>query len=1115
MSLLIHRAERADHLVHALGVLLSNPLPDPFATEIVSVPTPGVERWLSQRLAARLGTRPGRSDGVCAAVDFCSPGRLVARVLAVTGATADEEDPWRPDRMVWPLLRVLDESRDQPWARLLWSHLDGRAGRRWSVARHQAELFAAYAVSRPAMLQAWSAYRDVDPAGQLLGPDRAWQPELWRQLRAVVDAPPPTDRVAAAAEALRDRPGVVDLPNRLSVFGATRLEPDLVAVLAALAASREVHLWLPAPSPALWRKVAEHLERAGAPVSRRRAADRTEELVAHRLLAYLGRDARELQLSLAASGADLTDDHLAPPPGPPPATLLRQLQADIAADSPPRPVADRPVLDPADRSVVLHAAHGPDRQVEVLREVLVGLLADDPSLEPRDIVVMCPDIEAFAPLIAAAFGLDTAEAEAEHPGHRLRVRLADRSLRQLNPLLAVISRLVRLADGRMPASAILDLCATAPVARKFSFTADEQDRLQDLIARAGVRWGLDAERRDHFGLADFGQNTWAAGLDRLLLGVAMDESEQRFLGTALPMDDVDSSDVDLIGRLAELVSRIRTLTDACRQSRPLTGWVELFKSALELLTEVPPADRWQLSHAYAELSRLAEAADLTSSPALALPDIADLLADAFRGRASRANFRTGTLTVASLLPMRAVPHRVVCLLGLDDGTFPRHRRPDGDDITEGDPWVGDHDPRSEDRQLLLDAIMAAEERLLVVYAGADPRSGADIPPAVPIGELLDTLDLTARTTDRRAVRGQVTVRHPLQPFDPRNFEPGRLGTAEPLSFDRGALRGVRAVSARRPPPPAIFDRVPLPETADPGLAGLADLLRFFAHPVRALLRERGGVYLREDEEQPDEQIPAALQGLERWSVGDRMLRLHLQGHDLSRLRDAEWRRGAIPPRMLGARVLGQLIEEVEEVAAMAAEFVAVDPERHEVDVLLPGDLRLTGTVVQVRDEKLTRVGFSRLSAKHRLAAWVELLALTATDQSRPWQAVVVGARGRSVLGPVSASWATQVLADLIELRRIGLREPLPFAARTSAHYAALRHAGQPLAREQRRELEKTWTLDRDVAYEQYFGRGVKLEDLLREESRADEVRGALGEPSRFGTLARRVFTPLLVCEELT
>ncbi|HZA03260.1 MAG TPA: exodeoxyribonuclease V subunit gamma, partial [Propionibacteriaceae bacterium] len=142
MSLLIHRAERADHLVQALGALLSDPLPDPFATEIVSVPTPGVERWLSQRLAARLGSRPGRADGVCAAVDFCSPRRLVARALAATDIAGDEDDPWRPDRVVWPLLSVLDASRDQPWARLLWSHLDGRAGRRWSVARHQAELFA-------------------------------------------------------------------------------------------------------------------------------------------------------------------------------------------------------------------------------------------------------------------------------------------------------------------------------------------------------------------------------------------------------------------------------------------------------------------------------------------------------------------------------------------------------------------------------------------------------------------------------------------------------------------------------------------------------------------------------------------------------------------------------------------------------------------------------------------------------------------------------------------------------------------------------------------------------------------------------------------------------------
>ena len=176
----------------------------------------------------------------------------------------------------------------------------------------------------------------------------------------------------------------------------------------------------------------------------------------------------------------------------------------------------------------VHSCHGPDRQVEVLREVLVGLLADDPTLEPRDIVVMCPDIETFAPLIAAAFGLDTAETEAEHPGHRLRVRLADRSLRQLNPLLGLVGRLVELADSRLEAAAVLDLCGAEPVARKFGFSTEDLDRLAALVARSGVRWGLDAAHRARFGLDGFGQNTWAAGLDRLLLGVAMDESGQHF-----------------------------------------------------------------------------------------------------------------------------------------------------------------------------------------------------------------------------------------------------------------------------------------------------------------------------------------------------------------------------------------------------------------------------------------------------------------------------------------------------------------------------------------------------------------------------------------------------------
>jgi exodeoxyribonuclease V gamma subunit len=721
----VHRAERADVLADALAEVLARPLADPFAAEVIAVPAKGVERWLAQRLSHRLGATGG--DGVCAGVSFSSPGALVAESISGAIGGAPDTDPWHPERAVWPLLEVLDAAADEPWCAALHAHRD----RRHALARRLAELFGTYATHRPELLRSW---RMGGSGG--VDDDLAWQPELWRRLRARIGGPDPTERVDAACAALRADPTVTALPERLSLFGPTRLAAQELAVLAALGEHRAVHLWLPHPSPGLWAKMAP----CGVPP---RAADPSADAAAHPLLSSLGRDVRELQVRLTAAVPALLD-HRHPCPEPPP-TLLGRLQRELRDDRPPA----TPFV-PTDTSVRVHSCHGPDRQVEVLREVVLGLLEADPTLEPRDVLVMCPDIETFAPLISAAFG------PGAHPAQALPVRLADRALRQVNPLLDVVARLLELAAARLTAAEVLDLLAAAPVRRRFALDDGDLDRLRELAVGSGVRWGLDAAHRRPFKLEAFGQNTWEAGLDRLLLGVAM--PADAWLGTALPAA-VEPADTVRIGRLAEFVERLAEVLGQLAGERPLQEWTTTLAAALELLTATTATDAWQAVQARAELAEATHVAGPhAASVALGLADVRSLLAERLRGRPTRAGFRTGTLTVATLVPMRSVPHRVVCLLGLDDGVFPRAGEVDGDDALARRPLVGERDARSEDRQLLLDAIMAATDTLVVVHSGADERSGLRRPPAVPLGELLDAVAADLRDAEARGALDEVPDR---------------------------------------------------------------------------------------------------------------------------------------------------------------------------------------------------------------------------------------------------------------------------------------------------------------------------------------------------------------------
>jgi len=487
-----------------------------------------------------------------------------------------------------------------------------------------------------------------------------------------------------------------------------------------------------------------------------------------------------------------------------------------------------------------------------------------------------------------------------------------------------------------------------------------------------------------------------------------------------------------------------------------------------------------------------------------------------------------------MVPMRSVPHKVVCLVGLDDGIFPRTTTADGDDALARRPVTGERDTRAEDRQLLLDAVMAAQDTLVITYTGADEHSGAPRPPAVPLGELLDALGETATRQDESV---PLVRRHPLQPYDVRNLGgraqgyPPLLPDDEPFSFDPCALGGAEAALSR----PAVTDSAagavwlvdePLPDRLDTSREiDLEDLQRFLAQPAQAFLRQRLGLLLPDQPEEPVEGIPIELDGLEKWKIGDRMLRAVLAGAHPDDSRQQELWRGSVPPGELGQSVLRDIDERVRSLALASRPHLEGPARTLDLVVALPGGRRLTGTVQHVRGTPASAltVTYSTIRAKQRIRSWVIALALAAHGEPGATSHVIgqmKKGRNPGVMhlthGPVDQETAVRLLAELVDVYNRGMRAPLPLGVQSSCAFAEsfVERGDEKLAMtDAGRKWETTtgWYTSvgeqDDPAFRRVFGERARLVDIQGtpgpDELWVDDVR------SRFGQLALRVWRPLL------
>jgi len=661
----------------------------------------------------------------------------------------------------------------------------------------------------------------------------------------------------------------------------------------------------------------------------------------------------------------------------------------------------------------LHVCHSPQREVEILYDNLLALMAENPTLTPRDIIVMVADIDSYAPYIQAVFGNAPTE-------RYLPFALSDRKASQAHPALQAFISLLDLPQSRFTAEQVLGLLEVPALASRFSIDEDGLRLLRQWVGESGIRWGLDDDNVRELALPATGQHTWHFGLTRMLLGYAMDSQSGEWQGV-LPYDESTGLAAELAGHLAELLMQLSQWRITLSKPRSVSEWLPLCQELLTTFfsaegeTEVALAlieQQWQkvLSHGVA-----AQYPDLVP-----LSILRDELASKLDQERISQRFLAGPINFCTLMPMRSIPFKVVCLLGMNDGVYPRTLPPLGFDLMAQKVERGDRSRRDDDRYLFLEALLSAQEHLYISYIGRSIQDNSERYPSVLVTELLEYISqsycldgdesLTADQSAERVTK-HLLCWHPRTPFDANNFEAGNEHQSFAAEWLPAASRqGDEVLDFNQPLEPVAMTEVTL-----------ENLLRFYRHPIKAFFQMRLNVsFVLEETELSDEE-PFILDNLDRYQFNTQLLNTLIEEQDPAQLFTRVRASGGLPYGPFGEIYWQKQLEEMTELAD------SVRSERQEygsVELdLSVGDIKLTGWLHQVQDNGLLRWRPAALLARDGLLLWIEHLAYCASGGKGDSRMYGRGATAWR-FAAMPAERATQHLQDLINGYLEGMSEPL-------------------------------------------------------------------------------------------
>jgi exodeoxyribonuclease V gamma subunit len=1066
MTLWAYRDTRAERLVERLAATLAATWPeDPMARVTVVIGSRGMQRWLSHELATLQGS--------IAAVDFLFPGNAFAQAgqaiheaagepgFATAPAASAAADAWSGTALHRRVISAIRARLGDPAFERVHGYLgdcDGPVGaREFAFTREVATTLDRLLYDRPEDAEAWRA--DPSVAGE-----HRWLAQLLADL--MVDAPP-TDPPSRLAR-LRSLP-TQQVRAPLFVFGLSSLRHGDKVHLAELARHMDIHLFMLVPSTEWWADIRLRAHERAALKQAQKQAQTQGDSAAHinellrafersnQMLAAHGAPSRDLQLWLEDLGYQTVDEDPEPDV---PRHRLQVLQRWIdAADEAPE-LRERMraggVIDHDTGplpSIEINACHGALRQCEALRDDLLRRFAADPTLEPRHVLVMTPDLATYAPLIAAVFGRDGIDGVPAIPVH-----IADLGLTDINPVAAVLLDVIGLVGSRVTASKLLDLLGREPLRAKFRIDDDDLGALQDLIVSSGLRWAWDAEDRARHDQPAVDQNTVRFALERLALGVLMPDPggvavvpAANGLGPAVPVDLPGRDHAERFGTLAEVCDRLQRLQQQLTTPATAGAWRARLEAVVDALCTVPESRAWQRTRVSTTLQELLAdeaAADAAADAGLEFDptSIAAMLRDAFTVPRGGDRPNTGAVTVCAMEPMRSVPFRIVAMVGMDDDSFPRPSRPAAwDPFATAKPQ--EHDRRSLDRHLFLESLLCARDALLIYGRGFEPARGEDVPLSVVVEEFADLL---AQALGVEKPRDLLRI-HPLQPWSLKAFEDATRRPFDPTWAEAAlAQQGERRLSGLAATP---ADAEWPPETEPPTTLTARELARALENAPQAFLEKTLGLSMRNKDKAPEDREPIELDDLEAWKLRDALIKIvaadkagsdgRIDARPLFTRRQGE---GLIPFEAGGEAMLADELATARSIVNDARKVpgVAIGAATHVCAVVAPGcaPITITAVVPDVREDAggacrhVWTMASSEPKDKVKLEAWLAMLVARIAD-SPVVAAHVIARKGKPVFNAPDKETALRVLEACVDLWWRIRRQPVPLVPRFSARLAEL------------------------------------------------------------------------------